>query len=436
VPICLVLSGAVGLRDRVDAYLLSPSTARSRRTIRRVCSTFALPIAVWLPLLARALRPWFRIRFGSMLSTRIGHFAANVELELLEQRRLGEADPRPLLALSCFRNPFEHGPPANRQLAKLWRRSQHVLPAWLLGPAIRLEKVIGGANSPYLLYENTDRDVNLLLEKYPPSVAMTEEEIERGWQVLSEVGIPVGTPFVAVCARDSGYLRHRNPDRDYAMHDYRNVDIRTFGLAAVSLERAGYAVVRVGREVEEPWDPAIDRFFDYSTSRYAGDFMDIFLTSQCAFMISTQCGIDSVAHVLFRRPTLMVGVVPMGLVASSRSDCMAIFKHHVDIESGAVLDVDEIGRRRLLEGVRTETYAAAGVRLVENSKEEIARATEEMIGMLSGSFTPDPALQEAFRARLRVAMGDRFDAVHGDLRVRIGDEYLQSSGILGGDWAK
>jgi len=366
-----------------------------------------------------------------MLSTRIGHFAANVELELCKQRSIAESDRRPTVLISCFRNAFEHGPPVNHHLAKLWRRSQLVIPAWLLGPAIRVEKRIGGDRSPYLLYENTDRDVEHLLERYPSSVSLTADELEKGWGVLAEMGIPKGTPFVAINARDNGYLRRRYPDKSYAFHDYRNVDIQTFGQAAKVLENAGFAVIRIGRDVEQPWDPGVERFLDYSSSEHTSDFMDMFLASQCEFMISTQCGIDSVAHVLFRRPTLMVGVVPIGIVASSRSDCMAIFKHHVDIRTGLALDLGELGRMGLLVSVTTEAFAAADVRLVENSAEEIASATSEMIELLNGARAPDPPLQALFREQLRVAMGDRYGEFHGDLRVRIGDHYLRKSGIVG-----
>jgi len=393
-------------------------------------SVVVLPASLALPLGARLLSPFVRIRFGSLRSDRIGHFAGDPELDLC--RLALSADRRPTLVLASFRDPLRAGRPVNSFLAELWKRRLRVVPAWLMDPAIWIERRVGRSDSRYELFRRGDRDTEGLLERVPRECFLSDAEIERGWEVMSSMGVPRGAPFVIVNARDTAYLSRLYPFSDWSYHDYRNVDIETYNPAAQLLVAEGYRVIRVGREVERPWTAHTGDgwIVDYSSSQLVSDFMDVFLCSECAFMISSQSGIDSLASFTFRRPLLLVGVAPMGALQTYLGRSIAIVKHHVDAASGERLSLAQIADRGLMTAAYTQMYSAAGVRLESNSPEEIRDATAEMLALLSSQNTRVSTLNERFRDRFRSALGDSYVRLHGDVQLRIEERFLASSGLL------
>jgi putative glycosyltransferase (TIGR04372 family) len=409
-----------------------PRWISSRWILRRLVTLPAIPFALVLPVVACMLDRWVKVRFGSMESTRIGHFSGNVELALCQLERERQSDHRPLVVLACVRNPIEHGSVSNLFLAELWSRRMVVLPWWLLGPAITVNRILFGTTSKFEIFNNTDRDVNRLLDDIPQSVFLTQDEIDLGWKSLEQFGIPRGALFVVIVARDRGYLLNREPHRDFSYHDYRNADINTFASAAMFLVEKGYFVIRIGRDVETRFEVQHPMVFDYSHSGIQSDFLDVFLVSECNFMVSTQTGIDSVAHFVFRKPTLMVNVAPVGVVLSSRVWCMATFKRFVDKVSGSELSLEQLGERNLIMETKSIDFLDEQVSVVDNTADEIRDAVEDMVLMLrEGGMHHSSAEQSRFAQALKEVMGERYGEYHGDFCVQIGPRFLSSSGLIG-----
>jgi putative glycosyltransferase (TIGR04372 family) len=307
-----------------------------------------------------------------------------------------------------------------------------VLPWWLLGPAITVNRILFGTTSKFEIFNNTDRDVNRLLDDIPQSVFLTQDEIDLGWKSLEQFGIPRGALFVVIVARDRGYLLNREPHRDFSYHDYRNADINTFASAAMFLVEKGYFVIRIGRDVETRFEVQHPMVFDYSHSGIQSDFLDVFLVSECNFMVSTQTGIDSVAHFVFRKPTLMVNVAPVGVVLSSRVWCMATFKRFVDKVSGSELSLEQLGERNLIMETKSIDFLDEQVSVVDNTADEIRDAVEDMVLMLrEGGMHHSSAEQSRFAQALKEVMGERYGEYHGDFCVQIGPRFLSSSGLIG-----
>jgi putative glycosyltransferase (TIGR04372 family) len=172
--------------------------------------------------------------------------------------------------------------------------------------------------------------------------------------------------------------------------------------------------------------------FDYSHSGIQSDFLDVFLVSECNFMVSTQTGIDSVAHFVFRKPTLMVNVAPVGVVLSSRVWCMATFKRFVDKVSGSELSLEQLGERNLIMETKSIDFLDEQVSVVDNTADEIRDAVEDMVLMLrEGGMHHSSAEQSRFAQALKEVMGERYGEYHGDFCVQIGPRFLSSSGLIG-----
>jgi len=412
----------------------SPRVRSVLRAVRTILLSLrfvvVLPASVLLPLGARLLSPFVRIRFGSLRSDRIGHFAGDPELDLC--RLALSADRRPTLVLASFRDPLRAGRPVNSFLAELWRRHLRIIPAWLMDPAIWIERRVSRSGNRYELFRRGDRDTEGLLTRVPRACFLSVAEIERGWEVMASMGVPRGAPFVIVNARDSAYLSRLYPFSDWSYHDYRNVDVETYNPAARLLVEHGYRVIRVGRAVERPWTAHSGDgwIVDYSSSEFVSDFMDVFLCSECAFMMSNQSGIDSLASFTFRRPVLLVGVAPVGLLHTFLSRSIAVIKHYVDVASGERLSLAGIADRGLMTGVSSELYSEAGVRLEGNSPAEILDATSEMLEFLASDNAKVSPLNEQFRDQFRSALGDSYDRLHGEIYLRMGERFLATSGLL------
>jgi putative glycosyltransferase (TIGR04372 family) len=383
-------------------------------------------LAVPLLLLVRLVRPLVLVRLREINAQHIGHLAADTELYLCE-RDAGVNTPRQRYVDLCF---LASRRVSNDQLARMWRRVLRVWPAWMLAPLAGLARLVPGG-AVHDAGENTlyDVDVGHLGERFPPHLRFTAEETARGEAGLRAMGIPPGVSHVCLIARDGAYGESRMPLVDQRFHDYRNCDVQGFGLAALALAERGYFVVRMGAVVREPLRVTHPRVLDYATNGMRSDFMDIYLGATCAFCLSSPVGWDAVPAV-FRRPLVRVHEVPLRTLWGAWSGSLHIVKRHHSLREDRALSLREIFARGLADCWETDAYEAQGVRLIDNTPEEIRDLAIEMDDRLRGTWQPDAdddALQSRFwgifPATARHPVTDR--PLHSESRARIGAAFLR-----------
>ena len=279
--------------------------------------------ATILVLILRTIRPWFLVRIGSLVSSRIGHFGVNTELYLCEYDAGIDQPNQRHIDLFYFKSL----PVCNQQLAKMWKRTIHILPAWILAPVARANVLIpGGEVHEAGNTTNSDRDIHNLLDKLGSHLEFTVEEELKGQADLQSIGIPPGAPFVCLTARDSSYLERHTPEADSSYHNYRDVDIQNYVLAAEELASRGYFVLRMGAQVTKPLRSHHHMVIDYATNGMRSDFMDIYLGAKCSFCVSCGTGFDAIPQI-FRRPVAFVNHVPIGYLMTYQKASIAITKH-------------------------------------------------------------------------------------------------------------
>ena len=111
-----------------------------RRLSRIIRIALSTPFALFFVVLIRVIRPLFLVRIGVMRSDRIGHFALETELWLLEQES-GVAS-RPKRSIDIW---FAPEPIANRVLHKMWRQVLTIWPNWLMVSVFRINNLTPGA---------------------------------------------------------------------------------------------------------------------------------------------------------------------------------------------------------------------------------------------------------------------------------------------------
>lgn len=252
------------------------------------------------------IEPFYRIRFGTMYTQRIGHLAANADI-LLRGLQLENAPSRSLYLIFGWA-------PCNRQLFDMWLRiavpgvrfiesrfGTRILFAWRpILTKTRFWRDHRVAGTEYYLYNHTK-----------PVLSFTEDEERKGRALLAEMGIGPDDWFVCFHARDGAYFLKWRPELEehWKKRDFRNVDITRFLKAAEYIASRGGFALRFGAHVEKPLpDTGNPRIIDYST-KFRNDFMDIYLCAKCRFFIGCASGPD-ILPTAFNVPVLSAGHFP------------------------------------------------------------------------------------------------------------------------------
>ena len=383
---------------------------------------FALPAVV----IIRASRPWFLVRLGRLLGSRIGHFAADTELYLCE-RDAGINVPEER-HVDLF---YVRAPVCNRQLAAMWKRKLPVWPRLILEPIRVVNRWFPGYMDHELeLTTQFDRDVHNLLDRFPPHLSFTPKEELRGQEGMRSMGMDPDSRFVCLIVRDGAFLNSFMPG-EWDYHNYRDSDIQNYVLAVEELASRGYFVIRMGAAVRERLQSTHPQVIDYATNGARSDFMDIYLGSKCTFCISAATGFDAIPQV-FRRPIVFVNHVPLGYLATSRRQFLGITKHHRSANDGRELALREIFESGAAFFAFAEEYEAHGIFLTENSPEEIRDAVAEMAERVTETWRQqeeDAELQHRFWEIFPTHSVDseRKRPLHGEIRSRFGACFLRDN---------
>jgi putative glycosyltransferase (TIGR04372 family) len=378
----------------------------------------ALPITLGI----LAISPWVKIRLVRLISQRIGHYALNTELLLcaLDTHLYGGA------GYKTFFYTAPNEPICNLQLQRMWRRVITILPWAPLWSQVdkfllRLDKKRYRSDPYKKLFEQAEgaQDKWKFLEKCKPHLAFTTDEIKQGKELLIKLGIPSDAPFICLLARDSLYLRGQLKGIDWSYHDYRNVDINQYRLAAEFLAEQGYYVIRMGRNVADAFIVKNPRVIDYANHAVCSDFMDIYLSAHCFFFISPRSGIDAVAQI-FRRPLLLTDF-PL-------CDYQALYYLNIFITKKVFDEVNKrfltfkemcwtMDRLQMMRILRENKW-----RFVDNTPEEILAVVKEMLSRLTQTW---PESSES------AALQMKFWQTHPlsqqkDAKMRIGESFVKS----------
>lgn len=379
-------------------------------------------------LVIRLVKSRLIFRFGYLMSSRIGHFAGNTEILLCERDAgIHTALRKPHIDIFYL----GYKPIANQQLLTMWKRLLRIWPGWIVRPITMVNNLIpGGVIHNITLSTQQDRDIYNLLDQIPPHLKFTDAELLRGESELRNLGVPSNAHFICLNVRDSAYLESQFKDADFSYHNYRDCNIENFILVAETLADLGFYVIRMGAKVRRPIESCHPRVIDYAMSTKRNDFMDIYLGAKCYFAISTSTGWDAIPYI-FRRPICYVDMMPLGYSMSFVSGNLIIFKKLIKVASGKMLSVSEIFNSGLGFSLDGREYESKGVKVVENTPEEICDVAVEMLDRLNGVKSYDEVDEELQKNFWNIFPVDALDIngipLHGKISGRIGSGYLRNN---------
>ena len=113
---------------------------------------------------------------------------------------------------------------------------------------------------------------------------------------------------------------------------------------------------------------------------------------------------------------------------------MLLTKLHVLANNNQKLRLSEIVSSEIVRGLTTESFKSKGIKLVENSPEEIRDVALEMADRLEGTWIPDEndeKLQDKFWKIFTSESKTQFSAygtvLHGEIRARYGAKFLREN---------
>ena len=275
---------------------------------RRLLYVISFPVALLLILIS----PIIKIRFIGLQAFRIGHYALNTELMLCAL----DIDKPSRKIKTIFYNMSE---PCNTQLYRMWKRVIPIFPFSRL--AIQIDQVLCYFFGKSYCEEQIKKtyescatgalDNEGLLKKInKPRLFFTKKESANAKSIMKKMGMPDGVQFVCLIVRDSAYLNQQYPETDWKYHNHRDANIESYKKSALYLASKGYYVIRMGKFVNQLFDVDHPNVIDYANHSLRSDFMDIYLSANCLFCISTCTGLDCVSQI-FRKPILHTNISPI-----------------------------------------------------------------------------------------------------------------------------
>lgn len=392
------------------------------------------PYAILATLLFLMVSPWITIRIGPLMSSRIGHFAANTELYLLETKR-GINLPVRRKVIDIF---FLVQPVCNQHLALMWSRKIKVYNRIFLLPVWKTNRILNRVlKTDPIRFEpggtsQSDRDIHNLRNDTNSILSFTDKEEIRGQKLLRELGIPPNTDFVCLTVRDSAYLASQFPHKDWSYHNYRDSEIADYVLAAEALANDDIYVVRMGAKVHSPIPSKHPKIIDYPCSGMRSDFLDIYLGANCLFCISQGTGFDAIP-ILFRKPVVYVNMVPISYFNTFYKKALGIFKHHISTHTGKQLTFNEIFQCGAGQCLSSACFDQKGIILKNNSPEEILDVVLEMKDRVNtDSWKEDYPLSNEQRRfwslfPINARCESKFIRLHGEAVSLIGGKYLENN---------
>ncbi len=331
------------------------------------------------------------IRFHSEFLTQIGHIGlldSYVKMGILGQRSIA----RPILLINpglsnpCYLDywrsylPDIIADPVTLEI--LWPLAKYL--------EDRFNAVMDSSGQQ--IYEQYTGDMGRTIqaqwenEGREPLLTLSDSDRERGWQCLRDLGVPTDAWFVCLHVREG----------KTTLQDFRSANIKTYRLAMESIIARGGWVIRMGDPFMPPLPPR-SQVIDYVHSRIHSDWMDVFLWASCRFFIVNHSGPAWVPST-FGVPCVVTNWCSQGLLPWFSKD-ICIFRLNWSEHEARYMNFAEVISSALAWTECTEYRNSQGIKIVENTPEELNDVVIEMLDRLEGNLqysAEDEDLQKQF----------------------------------------
>ena len=316
------------------------------------------------------MSPLIKIRFGYFSTDRIGHFAVDLGYAIAINKEIANNKNRREVIFYYLQDEI-----CNSQLKIIAKRELSVNQYYKY--FVYAYTLLGLSSKIVIPYRHkcASRDIDGIMINFNYNISLLDKENTIAEEYLKKYGWIKGEKFVCLNVRDSAFF---NESKEVHNHNaFRNSDIDDYEAAVNYLLNMGYWVVRMGRKVERPFKIKHSRLIDYGVDPNSSDLLDIWLSKNCYFFISTGTGIDSVA-LMFKKQTLIVNLLPIiGIISWVNGITLP---KRLFWNSGKELSLIEHLNNSY---GNTHQYIEKGIKVVDLSPGEIRFAVKEMVDRLN-----------------------------------------------------
>jgi putative glycosyltransferase (TIGR04372 family) len=307
-------------------------------------------------------------------------------------------------------------------LADLWKRRLLVAPSWLINGLVQI-----GKRYEFLSLEVLSTSIHAPAYHHTSSsgpLQLSTDQNREGRMGLIQMGIDPNRPYVCLVVRDGGHYSDPTGPENPA-YEFRNYDIDDFSEVAISLIKRGYQVVRMGAGKEKPFSLKHGGLFDYATSRFRSELLDVYLAANCSFAVSTQTGPDAVC-LLFRRPVCYVEIPVFSQMFFGSG--LAVWYPVIYEQNGRKLSLSEIAKSDLLWVKTTDELLNLGVKGIRSTSAELVQNVGSFIDYVESEFElshEDTKRSVAASLILESSLGDRGREAFGEVKAVFNPGFLK-----------
>jgi putative glycosyltransferase (TIGR04372 family) len=221
----------------------------------------------------------------------------------------------------------------------------------------------GGAQESFKIYSKWG--------KKPPILNLSLDDIDLRTSVFKDLGIPEGSWFVCVHAREDGFSKI-----DESIQFHRNSSIENYIPAIKLIVKNGGWVIRIGDASTKPLPP-MGNVIDYAHHRMKSPRLDVILSASCEFVLGSTSGICLVSSI-FGKPSAIANIVPYADLWYGPCD-ISIPKRIWSKSDHRYLSLEESLKYPHGCFKYPDQYLKTGFTLIENNSEDIAELTREMM---------------------------------------------------------
>ena len=190
------------------------------------------------------------------------------------------------------------------------------------------------------------------------------------------------------------------------MRSVRNGNINNQILGINFLVSKGYRAIRMGKNVNDKISFSNPNILDYATSNDRRDFLDIYLMSECEFLISDSTGISSIAA-LFRKPSLIINDTNLHDLIAHPNRKMLLLKKYKNLNTGKIISFEEVFKKKIDYITSVSKVNELGYYVIDNNEIEIKKASENFLYIINNNQILEEILdkQKIFGKMLKNIMG-------------------------------
>ena len=216
---------------------------------------------------------------------------------------------------------------------------------------------------------------------------LDEQEKEVGLQLKKKLQIDEDAPVVTLHVRES-----HAPELNY--HFFRNATIEPYYPLIEQLLSEGYVVVRVGDKSMKPIAMTHKNLIDAPFHQHYTTLIEPYFIAISQIFVCTASGPASIAHA-YKTPSLYVNCAVSAQTFTHEHD-LYVYKKYYSQQTGAELSYEQIALSSLPQYAKCQQYADSGIRLIENTSEEIVAAFQEHRQRLNGTYVETQAINQRF----------------------------------------